>query len=84
MWKGRTMQRSTKRQSRSRSAWSNISGANLSLTGRGFTGLKDQDIYERMALYLIVNRHVADFMDDDLVSAELWRVWETQGKDRTS
>jgi len=34
----------------------------------------DQAIFERLALSLQINRHVAEFWSDEIVSQELWRL----------
>lgn len=44
----------------------------------------DQAIFERLALSLQINRHVAEMWSDEIVSQELWRLkdrpmpWEVE------
>jgi hypothetical protein len=38
-------------------------------------GLTDEKIWNELSLALIINRHCAEYIDDDVVSQELWRVW---------
>ena len=71
--------RSSRKQSGARSKWSNVADVKLSSVRFELT---DQEIFEQMALYLVINRSVPDCFDDDLVSSELWRVWNEQGKDK--
>jgi hypothetical protein len=40
-------------------------------------GLTDEKIWRELALGLVINRSVPDYIDDDTVSRELWRVWAT-------
>jgi hypothetical protein len=40
-------------------------------------GLTDEHIWQELSLGLVINRHCAEFFDDDLVSRELRRIWAT-------
>lgn len=54
--------------------WSN--GAPVEISRGRFPRESDGWIWERYALYLVINRHVAEAMPDDLVSEHLQRVRE--------
>jgi hypothetical protein len=40
-------------------------------------GLTDEKIWRELALGLVINRSVPDYIDDDTVSKELRRIWAT-------
>lgn len=57
--------------------WIERDKVDLDPKGRGPVG-SDAWVWHWLTLALLVNRHVPDAFDDDLVSQELDRVWHEQ------